>query len=451
MELKKLNPLPPFKKAMKAIVQKFKKIITMKQNIPMTYLLTLIMTLYGGCSDETNPTNTNDADQSIATGLAGNPSLNRFVLANKGGEILKVDVGTGSQERFFSFEEVIVSSMTVVNDVLYAGATDNSMNAIGLQHRQLMWDVPLLEYENTVLADPDVIVKDGVAYAVGKTGVLVAADATSGKILWKYSLHPSGRTDATYTMVGTPTVTADKVIIGTYFDDRPNYAHIIEKNTGKSIWVKELPEDEYGSGTLRVSGNTLLISNRVLLALDMNTGNTIWEFKPGVKDYNTGIPVVSGDKVLLQGASGLAAGKLFCLSLSNGQKIWEIDAGISTTEGFTPTVVDNLVIGVEEQGSAFGGFYSLKGNPFVADIATGKIIWKNADIFVATSPVYANGRLFFHGHNPKLEGTVEKRSGLLCLDAKNGEFLWVNNYFAYSDVIPPIVVADNGVFRTGNY
>jgi outer membrane protein assembly factor BamB len=425
----------------------------MKKHIMMACQALLILALCGSCNNDEPESGggPDGAAQGIATALQGDTSLNRLVLANKGGQILKIDVSTGSHEAFFTFEDVIVSSMTVVNDVLYAGATDNSMNAIDLQNGQLLWDVPLTEYENTVLADPDVIVKDGVAYAVGQTGVLVAADAANGKILWQYFLNPSGRMDALYTMVGTPTVTADKVIIGTYFDDRANYAHIIQKNTGKSLWVKALPEDEYGSGTLRVSGNTLLISNRVLLALDINTGSTIWEFKPGEKDYNTGIPVVSGDKVLLQGASGLAAGKLFCLNLSNGQKIWEIDAGISRAEGFTPTVVGDVVIGVEEQGSAFGGFYSLKGNPFVADIATGKIIWKNADIFVATSPVYANGRLFFHGHNPKLEGTAENRSGLMCLDAANGEFLWLNNYFAYSDVIPPIVIGDNGVFRTGNY
>src|SRR5688572_17816398 len=156
----------------------------MKKHIMMACQALLILALCGSCNND-EPESGGGPDgsaQGIATALQGDTLLNRLVLANKGGKILKIDVSTGRHEAFFSFEDVIVSSMTVVNDVLYAGATDNSMNAIDLQNGHLLWDVPLLEYENTVLADPDVIVKDGVAYAVGKTGVLVAADAANGKI-----------------------------------------------------------------------------------------------------------------------------------------------------------------------------------------------------------------------------------------------------------------------------
>jgi hypothetical protein len=42
---------------------------------------------------------------------------------------------------------------------------------------------------------------------------------------------------------------------------------------------------------------------------------------------------------------------------------------------------------------------------------------------------------------------VDNGSGLLCLDAATGEFLWINNEELYQVDITPTIVAENGVFK----
>jgi hypothetical protein len=60
----------------------------------------------------------------------------------------------------------------------------------------------------------------------------------------------------------------------------------------------------------------------------------------------------------------------------------------------------------------------------------------------------ATGRLFFHGQRFKGEGSIDNNVGLMSLDVANGQLIWLNNYFRYAYSLAPIVLADNGVFRS---
>ncbi len=387
-------------------------------------------------------------DESVSPqkALTGNATLNRTLLVSRDEEILRVDAATGQHQRIVNFDNLVnIESLDYADNMIYAGAQDNSLNVIDLQASKFLWDVPLPRYELSTLSEPIVVVKDGVAYVAGISGVLFAIDVTTQKPLWAYAMNPSGEADGYYSSVSKPAVIGDKIIIGTSSLNQ-NYLHAIDKVTGKRLWRKEF---NAVSGVIKQAGDKLLVPAHSLFALDPNTGNVIWEFPGADLTRGAGTPIVSGDKILVQGASGVADGKLYCLNLETGQKIREIDAGNGYAGVYGPMVVGNAVIGVYERGSS----QSTTGNgrPFVADINTGKILWRNDDVSVESSPVYANGRLFFHGHNLKGEGKVDNNVGLVCLDATNGQLLWLNNYFRYSSSLAPIVLADNGVFRASQY
>ncbi len=68
------------------------------------------------------------------------------------------------------------------------------------------------------------------------------------------------------------------------------------------------------------------------------------------------------------------------------------------------------------------------------------------DVQVDHSPVYANGRLFFHGHAILRSDDTDQNVGLMSIDANTGEILWLNNFFRRGFPIAPLVVAENGVF-----
>ncbi len=397
-----------------------------------------------------DPLNPNNPSNPIP---AGDPALNRFILTSQDEEVMRVDPNTGLHEKLFSFEEYAdVASIDYLNGVMYVGAEDNSVNAIEVQSKKLLWDVPLIEYDLTTTANQTAVVKDGVCYAVGYAGVLVAIDIATGKPLWANTLDPSGDIDG-YFPTSEITVTADKVIIGStqtvFFEGERNYVYVFNRGTGKLIWQKALPEDKWVSGTIRLAGNTLLVPANNLYALDVNSGNALWEvpLQYSNSGRGAGSPVVVGDKILIQGATGIIDGRLFCLNLSNGQKIWEIDAGTDYAGRYTPLVLGNVVFGVYERGVSS----SFNGRPFVAEVATGKIIWENDDISMDTSPVVANGRLYLHGQNFKGTGSTDDKVGLICLEAATGKYLWINNYFRYGSAATPVVVADNGTFRAGYY
>jgi outer membrane protein assembly factor BamB len=426
-------------------------------SIPFVAWIFLLFTLLDSCKDKDEEKLDNAPAAGNVTeikGLKDDSRLNRFLLTSKDGMIVKVDANTGTHQEIFKFADFDdVESIDLVDGVIYAGAGDNSINAIDLESKKLLWDVPLLKYESSSLADPDVVVKDGVAYAAGISGVLTAVDIHTAKVLWTYPLNPSGATDEYYSQAGKPTVTDDAIIIGSSRSSlenvERNYLHAIEKKTGKRIWRKELPEGFGVSGSIKVAGNVLLVPARSLFALDFNTGQVLWEFKMEKLSRGAGSPSIMGDKVLVQGASAVAEGKLYCLYLNSGQKIWEIEAGNDYAGIYSPLVVEGFVFGVYEKGSSEQGFGN--GRPFLAEVNSGKIIWKNEDISVKSSPVLANGRLFFHGTNYAIKGSIDNQVGLLCLEAASGKFVWLNNYFRYSSTTTPIVVAENGIFRSGAF
>ena len=376
---------------------------------------------------------------------AATPSLNRLLLTSKDEEVVAIDPTAHTHQTIFAFDHLVnVTSLDVLGNVAYVGAGDNSINAIERASKKLLWELPIPRYENSALSQPLVVVQDGVGYAIGYGGVLTAIGLSTGKGLWAYPLSPSGDTDY-YANAQRPTVTKDRVFVGTSISRSPNFLHGIERSTGKRVFVHEL--DSPLSGSVQLAGDTLLVPAHDLIALDATTGNAKWKLAMNPDSRGVSTPVVSGDAVYVQGNVGIAEGRLFRISLATGNVVWAVKAGNDYAGVYTPTVVGNVVFGVRERGSA--EVTTGNGVPMAVSADTGAILWQNERLSAETSPVYANGRLYFFGQDFDAKGGFYQSVGLMSLDAVTGSLEWLDSYFGSGSSVTPTVIADNGVFRQG--
>jgi outer membrane protein assembly factor BamB len=383
------------------------------------------------------------------------PSLNRTILTSKEEELVAIDASTKGRTTLFQFdrlvdvESVAIDSANPSSSLLYVGAGDNSINVIDTKAKSLLWDLPLGRYEQTSLSEPVMVVEKGIAYAVGLPGVLTAIDLSTKKAKWELPLSPSGASDGYYgSSMSRPTMTADTLYLGTHSSIDQNYLFAVDRASGTRKWRREI---ETISGGIKVVGDKndkLLVPARDLLLLDAATGNTLWTLKMEKLSRGASTPIViGGDSIFVQGAVGVAEGRLFCVSLASGEVRYEVKAGNDYAGRYSPSSIGNVVFGVYERGNA----QTAQGNgkPFAIDAATGKILWENSRVSIDGSLVYANGLLYAHGQNFDGKGSIDNNVGLLTLDAKTGRLLALDNYFRFSSALSPIVIADNGIFGFG--
>ena len=270
----------------------------------MTKLSLLLMVLAGCVTDETHDPNIPPPPMGTGSGsgsgtvpggpgsgagaVGGDPSLNQFVLASKDDQIVRVAPNLASHAVVIAFGNYIdVESLAVVGGTVYAGAEDNSVNAIDLATGALTWESalgrfevsslaepevvihdnrayaaglnglfasielatgaltwesPLGRFEISSLAEPEVVIRDNRAYAAGLNGLFASIDLATGAHQWGYAMSPSGETDSYYSQIGTPLVTADRIYIGTHSSLDTNYLHAIDRATGARISRRELAD-----------------------------------------------------------------------------------------------------------------------------------------------------------------------------------------------------------------
>lgn len=414
--------------------------------------LSISILLFLGCSkddgivldEEGNP-----IEPSRETGIvSGNPELNQFLITSKDESVYVVDTKTGQQEEIFAFENLtdIEGVADYNNGRIYVTTDDNAINAIDKAAKNLVWDTPMLAYDFNSLGLSSTICLDGVCYASGGFGVVVAVDENTGEIKWHYSTDPDGELDVVLNKAGTPIVGDDKVYIFSkegFISNLPAYMHVLDKETGELLRKFSFEFDI--SGTPLLNNGVLYIPAGNLYAVDANTFDVLWAFE----NDRIGTPFVSGNRLVVH---GIAIGQTiysttYCLDANTGTKIWEKDSGFDTV--YSPIIVEEVVFGVFEEASGFP--FANNGRPFAARLSDGEELWYNDDLSIDYSPVYANGRLFFHGHDILRTDDTDQNVGLLAVDANTGEVLWLNTFFRNGSPIPPTVVAQNGVFGTSYF
>ncbi|TDQ80046.1 outer membrane protein assembly factor BamB family protein [Sphingobacterium yanglingense] len=376
-----------------------------------------------------------------------NGGTNKSILTSSNGKVYQVSASDGKAEMLFYFgRQNDVSGMDSDGAKIYNGDESNTINAIDLNSKQLIWRKSFFKEESITASEVQTSFKDGVCYSIGYSGIAVAL-RQDGTILWSRSLDPDfdGTRNSYY-----PTYMSvqDKyVIVGSsrtaLWGDERNKLYLLDKTNGKPIQTFTLAAETAVTGRAKISGNTLLVPMNDLVAIDLSSGKESWRVPMPDASYGAGTPIISGNKALLHGSRSVGmGGKLFCIDISNGQVIWEKDSGGDMVGYYTPTVIDGkYVLGIYENGSTVNA----DGHPYLVRLEDGAKLWQNDNIGLDASATYANGRLYAYGNNLAAQG---ESVGLLALNASDGALVWLNAELNGISNADPLILADNGMFRS---
>lgn len=209
------------------------------------------------------------------------------------------------------------------------------------------------------------------------------------------------------------TPVADAKAVFAYFGRGGIYAY---DHTGKQLWKGSAGEGlhEWGSAASPILYKDLVIINAGvesdrLVALDRSQGNEVWSL-PGVRDsWNTPILVpVPGGKTELVFA---VFGKVLGVNPDNGELLWSCNTDIGWY--MVPSIVaaDGVVYVI---GGRTGGSLAVRCGGR-GDVTATHRLWTGRKGSNVSSPVYADGRLYWAHENL---GVV------YCFDAKTGQSLY---------------------------
>lgn len=380
--------------------------------------------------------------------VSGKANLNCFIIAAHDETVYTVNARTGEETAIYSFPDL--TDLQILSDykngTIYVTSDNNAINALSINNKTLLWQQYMLQYNFGTIGATQPVCTDGVCYASGGSGVVVAVDEATGKLKWHYSTAPSGELDDILNDNSVIIVRNNKVYVFSdkgFISDMPAYLHILDKETGSLLKKWELPNQV--SGTPLFVENTLYLPAKNLYAVDLKTFEITWQFNA----KKVGTPVISDNKLVINAvpADQNKRSVLYCMDIRTQKNIWQIDTGANTL--WSPLIIENVVYGNYTRGSNNSDTSNAK--PFAVSLKNGKQLWYNNDISVTHSPVYANGILYTYGHDFLHTPDTNNNVGLIAMDANTGKTLWLNPLFRYGTHIAPLVIAENGVFGPSDY
>lgn len=206
-----------------------------------------------------------------------------------------------------------------------------------------------------------IVVGDSI-YTADASGVIQAANMSSGQILWSKKVNAA--------IISGPAVLNQYLIVGT--DSSKLIA--FEKQSGKQLWQANVSGD--------VLAKPLITANKViaktidgnLYAFDLATGRQLWlsvHGSPGLILKASSAPVVVDNKMII---SGYSDGKMDALDLKTGQLLWQRSiayaSGASDVERLVDIDADPIVQGNTVLLATYQGYVG------ALSLSTGDFIWR---------------------------------------------------------------------------
>jgi outer membrane protein assembly factor BamB len=252
------------------------------------------------------------------------------------------------------------------------------------------------------------VVKDGVVFAIGTTGRLLAANQKTGEPLWQHDLVMDYAADLpSYGYSSSPLVAGGRLIVEAGGKEAAFMA--FDQQTGEVAWAAGNDRPAYSSPiNVSIAGVDQIVfwSAHGLHTVATDSGDPLWDYSwetfcPVSGDpLNTGTPLfLAPDRIYISSGSGAAAIRISREGRSFVAKtVWE-------TESMRSDVNSSLFLGGHIYGFDRGTLKSL-------DAATGEIGWK-ARGFQRGSLIAADGRLIVLG----------EAGNLALIDANPGAFV----------------------------
>jgi outer membrane protein assembly factor BamB len=241
------------------------------------------------------------------------------------------------------------------------------------------------------------VIDDGVVFAIGTGGQLLAADQHTGKTVWQRNMVSDVDTELpSYGDSSSPLIVDDKLIIEAGGKNATFAA--LDKKTGKIAWTAENDQPAYSSPIeIEVDDISQVVfwSAHGLHSVATETGKVLWRYSwetfcPVTGDpLNTGTPIfIAPDRIFLSSGSGAAVIRL----TRTGDKfrvedVWESDELRSDVN--TALLTNGQIYGFD------------RGTLKSVDVATGEVRWK-ARGFQRGSLIAADGKLIVLGEQGNL-------------------------------------------------
>jgi outer membrane protein assembly factor BamB len=249
-------------------------------------------------------------------------------------------------------------------------------------------------------ASPSPLIEAGRLYVHFGTFGTACVDTTTGDILWQ---RRDLNCDHGEGPGSSPVLFGDLVIMPLDGEDI-QYVVALNKKTGKTVWKKDRStkwpkENDYrlAFGTpliVDVKGKPQLVStgSKAAMAYDPYTGRELWQVRYAGWS-NSSRPIAENGMVFIN--TGFESPQLWAVRLdgrgdvTDSHIVWKCDKKVPTIP--SPLVIDGLIYMVDNDGAVS-----------CLEAKTGKLIWRERiGGKYSSSPIYANGRIYFSNHNGK--------------------------------------------------
>jgi outer membrane protein assembly factor BamB len=311
------------------------------------------------------------------------------------------------------------SSLAIAGGKIFTlGDREGSQQLIALNGKdgKILWSTKVGPvWEDQFLGPRSTPTVDGNrVYALGTDGDLVAADAATGKEVWRKNMERDfgGRVMSSWKWSESPLVDGDRLIVTPGVPSAMLVA--LDKKTGKEIWRATAPE--LGSNGKTGAGySSVMISNgggvkqyvqltgRGLVGIRASDGKFLWSYNQVANGTaNIPTPVVKGDYVF--SSTGYQTGSALLKLTRSGDGVAAQEVYFLPAKTFQNHHGGFVLLG----DHIYAGHGHNRGYPICLEMATGKVVW-GGEGSEAKGPgtgsaavTAADGHLYFRYQNGKM-------------------------------------------------
>ncbi len=295
------------------------------------------------------------------------------------------------------------------------GSVTNAMYHVDFPRNvQLLWKRRLAHGGGMLLQVTPPVVADGRLFLLDSRSTLVAADARSGRLLWRRALKPR-KEKAKIGFGGGVAVAGDLVIAATGFGELIAF----DAATGKERWRHRGVVPLRGSPAVAGGRVFALTMDNQIIAVSLQDGQLLWTQSGLPEDaalLGAATAAIAGDTAVF----GLSSGELFALRAANGQLAWQDT--LSRTGRLTPlaTLADIDSFPVIDRGRVYA--VSHAGRMVAIDLRSGERLWEQ-DVASTRTPWVAGDYIFL----------VTADAEVVALSSADGRVRWVTRLERFAD------------------
>jgi outer membrane protein assembly factor BamB len=258
------------------------------------------------------------------------------------------DATTGAKQwkAPYPFQNVSPAAPVVVGTRVVVGDADGYVRAFNIADGTVSWTTVAPDTFPGVPLSIDGLSTDGTRVYATSACTLYGITATTGAILWKKGITPTGARDICAFAYQSVPLVADGIV----YAGSQSGTMAFNATTGDIVWART----SSSGGTMALSNGVLLVTNqdssfRFIRAVDALTGALVWS--SDVFSFPQPRIVVAGDLVLSPGDQGI-----YGLDIRTGDKVWTGTAASSNSYAYQPAVVDGVIyhVGADHVLRAYG-------------------------------------------------------------------------------------------------